>query len=226
MPHRSTKQMRGRQRLHQFSCVLLCRDSPESGGITIPVWEFALDKAGRPASTYREGTIVGRHWPGASRLILVAIACPPGAQIGRFGIRVDKLYVKEKSCRNHELPAAKVDRNSLHLSPDGRRLIYHLEFAGYGHDSRIPVKVWSADQPGRLAEFQLPTRCRILNFVEWVDARRVLIGGDRSGVVLDVDKGVVARKIPGNCFPSRRTGTRSRAGRGAPSACPSLCRTG
>lgn len=161
-----------------------------------------------------------------ARLVLVAIACPPGAQIARFGIRDDKPYVEEKSGRSHELPAAKVDRNSLRLSPDGRRLIYHMEFAGYGHGPRIPVKVWSADQPGRLAEFQVPTYSRFLDFVEWVDARRVLIGGDRYGVVLDVDKGVVARKIPGNCFPSRRTGARSRAGRGAPSACPRLCRTG
>ncbi|MEJ5370286.1 MAG: hypothetical protein WHT08_18400 [Bryobacteraceae bacterium] len=53
---------------------------------------------------------------------------------------------------------------------------------------------------GRLAEFQVPTYSRSLDFVEWVDARRVLIGGDAYGVVLDVDKGVVARKIPGDLF--------------------------
>jgi hypothetical protein len=133
-------------------------------------------------------------------LIVLAMACPLGAQIARFQIQDGKLTIEEKSGRRHELPAEKVDEKSLRLSPDGRRLIYHLEFAGYGHDPRIPVKVWSADRPGHLAEFQVPTYSRYLDFVEWVDARRVLIGGDAYGVVLDVDKGEVERKIHGGLF--------------------------
>jgi hypothetical protein len=133
-------------------------------------------------------------------LIVLAMACPLGAQIAQFQIQDGKLTIEEKSGRRHELPAEKVDEKSLRLSPDGRRLICHLEFAGYGHDPRIPVKVWSADRPGRLAEFQVPTYSRYLDFVEWVDARRVLIGGDAYGVVLDVDKGEVERKIHGGLF--------------------------
>jgi len=143
---------------------------------------------------------MGGNGPIQALLIVLAMFCPLGAQIARFEIQDGELWIEEESGRRHELPADKVDEKSLRASPDGRRLIYHLEFAGYGHDPRIPVKVWSADRPGRLAEFQVPTYSRYLDFVEWVDARRVLIGGDVYGVVLDVDKGEVERKIRGGLF--------------------------
>lgn len=115
-----------------------------------------------------DGTI--RAW-----LILLAMAWPLGAQVARFKLEDDKIVIEEKPGRRHELPAGKVDGKSLRLSPDGRPRIWHLEFAGYGHDPRIPVKVWSADRPGGFAEFQVPTYSRYLDFVEWIDVRRVLI---------------------------------------------------
>lgn len=129
------------------------------------------------------------------------------AQIARFHFEEDRMVVEDRSGRKHVLPAAGVDRKSVRVSPDGSRLIWHLDFAGYGHDPRIPVRLWSLSRPDKIVEYQVPTYSRYLETVEWIDLRRVLIAGDRYGVVLDADGGQALKGLSGNLFaisPDRR----------------------
>ncbi|MFZ5899139.1 MAG: hypothetical protein ACOYU7_08255, partial [Bacillota bacterium] len=49
-------------------------------------------------------------------------------------------------------------------------------------------------------EYQVPTYSRYLETVEWIDLRRVLIAGDRYGVVLDADDGQTLKALPGVIF--------------------------
>jgi len=129
-----------------------------------------------------------------ARRFLAFLALPLAAQVARFHFEEDRMVVEDRSGRKHLLPAAGVDRKSVRVSPDGSRLVWHLEFAGYGHDPRIPVRLWSLSRPDKIAEYQIPTDSRYLETVEWIDLKRVLIEGDRCGVVIDADSGELIKK--------------------------------
>ncbi|MFZ5928297.1 MAG: hypothetical protein ACOYX1_12705, partial [Acidobacteriota bacterium] len=58
----------------------------------------------------------------------------------------------------------------------------------------IPVRLWSLSRPEKIVEYQVPTYSRYLETVEWIDLRRVLIEGDRCGVVMDADSGELIKK--------------------------------
>jgi len=123
------------------------------------------------------------------------------AQVARFHFEEDRMVVEDRSGRKHVLEARGVDRKSVRISPDGSRLIWHLEFAGYGHDPRIPVRLWSPSRPEKIVEYQVPTYSRYLETVEWIDLRRVLIAGDGFGVVLDSESGDhLKRHLAGELF--------------------------
>ena len=127
--------------------------------------------------------------------------CQLVAQIARFHFEEDRMVVEDRSGGKHVLEAKGVDRNSVRISPDGSRLIWHLEFAGYGLDPRIPVRLWSLSRPEKIVEYQVPTYSRYLETVEWIDLRRVLIEGDGFGVVLDADSGDhLKRHLAGQLF--------------------------
>ncbi|MCL6508499.1 MAG: alpha/beta hydrolase, partial [Bryobacteraceae bacterium] len=81
-------------------------------------------------------------------------------QIAQFEVKEDKILIRMSSGETREALAAGVDRNSVRISPDGSRLIWHLEFAGYGHDPQIPVRLWSPSRPEKIEEFRVPTLSR------------------------------------------------------------------
>jgi len=121
-------------------------------------------------------------------------------QIAQFEVKEDKILIRMSSGETREALAAGVDRNSVRISPDGSRLIWHLEFAGYGHDPQIPVRLWSPSRPEKIEEFRVPTLSRYINSVEWIDNRLVLFAGDGYGVLVDSENGALVHGLPGADF--------------------------
>lgn len=108
-------------------------------------------------------------------------------QIARFEVSGENLRIEDRMGKVHQVNAPGIDAQSIRISPDGKRLVFHKTFAGYWPNRDLEVRVWSASRPETLEEFTVSTYSRFIDIAQWIDNRHILFAGDGYGVVADVE---------------------------------------